>query len=131
MAAPWAALLVVACSSPAVQTDTETDGFAASTSESTTESSTSSTAATTSVDTGIGTTDSPPATVDEVFEEAVADGFSGVALVRHEGQIVLHAAAGLASRADGVPNALDTPIGIGSMWPVRRPKTRAHDLRAP
>jgi CubicO group peptidase (beta-lactamase class C family) len=46
---------------------------------------------------------------------AAADRFSGTVLVAHDGKPIFTAARGLASRAFGVPNRLDTRFNLGSM----------------
>ncbi len=56
-----------------------------------------------------------PTVLDQVFDQAVAEGFSGVALVRYQGEVLLHSAAGFASREDGIANETDTPIVMGSI----------------
>ncbi len=53
--------------------------------------------------------------LNEVFDQAAAEGFSGVAMVRHQGEVLLHEAAGFASRADDILIEPDTPIVIGSI----------------
>lgn len=53
--------------------------------------------------------------VRALFDTAVADGFSGVALVRYQGEVLLHAASGDASREDDIPNRPDTVFDIGSL----------------
>lgn len=49
------------------------------------------------------------------FETATNEGFSGAALVRYRGEVLLLAASGEASRADDVPNTTDTPFDVGSL----------------
>lgn len=50
-----------------------------------------------------------------LFDTAVTDEFSGVALVRYQGEVLLHAASGDASREDDIPNRPDTVFDIGSL----------------
>ncbi|MGH1341726.1 MAG: serine hydrolase domain-containing protein [Nannocystales bacterium] len=94
------------------QADTDSDSSSGSSSSTTSNGDTGSAEGDS---TGPGETDGGAAPLEEVFADAVADGFSGVALVRHEGEIVFHDASGFASRADEVPNTPQTPIVIGSI----------------
>ena len=43
------------------------------------------------------------------------DGFSGVVLVERAGEVLFHRAYGLANRADGIPNKLETRFGAASV----------------
>jgi len=61
------------------------------------------------------------ATLPTWLDDRVPTGeFSGVVLVRRGAETVFSHAAGLASRAHGVPNALDTRFAVASVgkWPV-------------
>jgi len=66
-----------------------------------------------------GDTGSPseeaPSMFAAVFEQSVADGFTGVALVRHEGEVLFHDAAGFASVDEKTKIELETPLVIGSI----------------
>ncbi|HEY6564633.1 MAG TPA: serine hydrolase [Pirellulaceae bacterium] len=53
-------------------------------------------------------------TLAERLDAEAADGFSGVALVVREGEIVLEKAYGLANREEKIDNKLDTVFAIGS-----------------
>lgn len=55
------------------------------------------------------------ARLDKVWRRASAAGFSGVALVRHQGRELGRFAAGLRDREQGRPNTLDTAFDIGSI----------------
>ena len=57
----------------------------------------------------------PILAVSRAFQDALDDGFSGVALVRSRGETVLHEAAGCASRELAIPNTVDTVFDIGSI----------------
>ena len=50
----------------------------------------------------------------EIDELAAASGFSGVVRVDRGGETVLARAYGLADRAHGIPNAVDTQFAIAS-----------------
>lgn len=54
-------------------------------------------------------------TIFEVFQNAAENGFSGVALVQHRGEIVLHEAAGFADRELRIPNTAETVFDIASI----------------
>lgn len=59
----------------------------------------------------------PPLTWDnleERLESEAASGFSGVVLVVRDGETVVERAFGMANRAAGIPNRVDTIFGIGS-----------------
>lgn len=67
---------------------------------------------------GQPSTQNPDAGEDKLqlaFATAVNEGFSGVALVRYRGEVLLHAASGEASRSEGVENATETPFDVGSL----------------
>jgi CubicO group peptidase (beta-lactamase class C family) len=53
--------------------------------------------------------------LETAFEVAQQEGYSGVALVRYQGQTLLREAAGEASRADESSNRMDTPFDVGSL----------------
>ena len=57
----------------------------------------------------------PILAVSRAFQDALDDGFSGVALVRSRGETVLHEAAGCANRELATPNTVDTVFDIGSI----------------
>ena len=52
--------------------------------------------------------------LDGLFEQAVADGFHGAALLTRKGEIAYHKAFGLANREKQIPNRADTVFAIGS-----------------
>lgn len=69
-----------------------------------------------------GEKEAPPRPASEVVaaapslvEKAMAAGFSGVVLIAHDGKTVLEKAGGLANRADGTPNRIDTKFNLGSI----------------
>jgi CubicO group peptidase (beta-lactamase class C family) len=59
----------------------------------------------------------PPFTWDTLaarLDEEAKNGFSGVVLVVHDGEVVLHRGYGFADRQRGVPNGTETIFAIGS-----------------
>jgi CubicO group peptidase (beta-lactamase class C family) len=52
---------------------------------------------------------------DLIDTRVSADRFAGAVLIAKDGQVVFEGAYGLADRATGIPNTLDTRFGIGSM----------------
>src|SRR4029079_9874607 len=76
-----------------------------------------------------------PAWLDE---RSASGEFSGVVLLRRDGEKILEHAAGLASRAHGVPNTITTRFAVASVgkWPLavatlRLVERGELDLRAP
>lgn len=53
--------------------------------------------------------------VNRIFQNAVKDGFSGTALVSHQGTVLLHEAAGFANEALAIPNTINTVFDIASV----------------
>jgi CubicO group peptidase (beta-lactamase class C family) len=62
-----------------------------------------------------GTASPAAARVHEVWQEAAQAGFSGVALVRHQGRVLGHFAAGSRDREQSLPNTHQTAFDIGSI----------------